>query len=116
MGTLSKNFDKFGRRIGDQVGTLKTNVSHRLDDLNSKHARNASTEGGLTRRLEHLTAALPSSTWLALAGVSILGSLTLQALNRHRTATFVGQMAPTFLLLGIYNKIVKVQGSDRFSG
>ena len=28
-------------------------------------------------------------------------------------SNFVGQWAPTFLLLGIYNKIVKVAGSDR---
>ena len=28
-------------------------------------------------------------------------------------ANWVGQWAPTFLILGLYNKIVKVAGSDR---
>jgi hypothetical protein len=28
-------------------------------------------------------------------------------------ALFVGHWAPTFLLLGIYNKLVKLLGSDR---
>jgi hypothetical protein len=29
-------------------------------------------------------------------------------------ANFVGQWAPTFLILGLYNKIVKIAGSDSF--
>jgi len=33
-------------------------------------------------------------------------------MGRERDAVFVGQWAPTFLLLGVYNKIVKVAGSD----
>ena len=114
MGTLSKRFDRFGREIGDRVGGLRANVTHHLDDIGNKISW-ANEEGGLTKKIEHLTASLPSSTWLTLAGVSVAGSLTLQALSKHRFATFVGQLAPTFLLLGIYNKIVKLHGSDRLT-
>ena len=39
-------------------------------------------------------------------------SLTLKIIGRQHTALFVGQWAAPFLLLGIYNKIVKVAGSD----
>ena len=35
--------------------------------------------------------------------------------NRH-AALFVGQWVAPFLLLGVYNKIVKVAGPDRVSG
>jgi hypothetical protein len=72
-------------------------------------------EGGLAKPIEDLTARLPSDTFLWLAGGSILGSLALKFSGRDHDALFVGQWAPTFLLLGVYNKIVKVAGSDRVS-
>jgi hypothetical protein len=30
----------------------------------------------------------------------------------QKRANFVGQWAPTFLILGLYNKMVKLHGSD----
>ena len=33
-------------------------------------------------------------------------------MGRDKDALFVGQWAPTFLILGLYNKLVKVAGSD----
>ena len=71
------------------------------------------SEGPVARSIEHYTAQLPSDTFLWAAGASILGSLTLMATGNRHGALFVSQWAPTFLLLGIYNKIVKVAGSDR---
>jgi hypothetical protein len=73
------------------------------------------TEGPVARTIEEYTAQLPSDTFLWAAGASILGSLTLMGLGNRHGALFVGQWAPTFLLLGIYNKIVKVAGHDRAS-
>jgi hypothetical protein len=73
----------------------------------------AHAEGPVARRIEHYTAQLPSDTYLWAAGASIAASLTLMASGNRHGALFVGQWAPTFLLLGIYNKIVKVAGSDR---
>ena len=32
--------------------------------------------------------------------------------KREHDALFVGQWAPAFLLIGMYNKLVKLQGSD----
>jgi hypothetical protein len=73
------------------------------------------SEGGLAKPIENITAKLPSDTFLWLAGGSIVGSLILKSMGRAHDALFVGQWAPTFLLLGVYNKIVKVAGSDRMS-
>ena len=70
-------------------------------------------EGPLARAIEHQTAKLPSDIFLWAALASIATSLVLQMLDRKRNALFVGQWAPTFLLLGIYNKLVKQLGSDR---
>ena len=73
------------------------------------------TEGGLARPIEEYTARLPSDTFLWLGSASILGSLTLKLLGKDHDALFVGQWAPTFLLMGVYNKIVKTHGHDRLS-
>lgn len=74
------------------------------------------SEGSLARTIEEQTAKLPSDTFLWAAGASIVGSLVLKANGKDHEALFVGQWAPTFLILGLYNKIVKVAGSDRQHG
>jgi hypothetical protein len=73
-----------------------------------KHA-----EGPVARAIEHYTSQLPSDVFLWAAGGAIATSLCLRLSGAKHDALFVGQWAPTFLLLGIYNKIVKVAGSDR---
>ena len=70
------------------------------------------TEGPVARAIEQQTARLPSDTFLWMAGGSIAASLTLKLMGRDKDALFVGQWAPTFLILGLYNKLVKVAGSD----
>ena len=40
-------------------------------------------------------------------------SLALQVSGNKQASVFVGQWAAPFLLLGVYNKLVKVAGSDR---
>lgn len=71
------------------------------------------SEGGLAYSIEEQTAKLPSDVFLWAAAGSICGSLAMKMAGRDHEALFVGQWAPTFLLLGLYNKIVKVAGSDR---
>jgi len=70
-------------------------------------------EGVLAKTIEEQTAKLPSDTFLWAAGASIAASLTLKIVGREKDALFVGQWAPTFLILGLYNKMVKQLGSDR---
>jgi hypothetical protein len=69
-------------------------------------------EGPVARAIEQQTAKLPSDLFLWAAGGSILASLALKMTGRANDAMFVGQWAPTFLILGLYNKLVKVAGSD----
>ena len=70
-------------------------------------------EGTTTKKLEKMTAELPSATWLLLGGGAMVGALALKVMGRDAAANFVGQWVPTLLMLGVYNKIVKVMGSDR---
>jgi hypothetical protein len=72
-------------------------------------------EGPVARMIEEQTAKLPSDLflWAALGSMGI--SLTLKLLGNRHTALFVGQWAPTFLILGLYNKVVKVEGHDQLT-
>ncbi len=83
-----------------------------LSGMGLGHAQEHS-EGFMARAIEDQTAKLPSDTFLWAAFGSIGLSLTLQLMDKKEMATFVGQWAPTFLILGLYNKVVKVAGSDR---
>lgn len=69
-------------------------------------------EDNVTASIESQTSQIPSSTFLALAGGSIVGSAALKLAGKHDWALFVGQWAAPFLLLGVYNKLVKQLGSD----
>ena len=70
------------------------------------------SEGRVAWMIENQTARLPSDVFLWTAGGCIALSLALKMNGRDTDALFVGQWAPTFLILGLYNKIVKVHGHD----
>ena len=69
-------------------------------------------EGLVARSIEQQTAKLPSDLFLWAALGSIGLSLFFQYTGDERKANFVGHWAPTFLLLGLYNKLVKLHGSE----
>ena len=90
-------------------------------------------EGPVARTIERQTAKLPSDLFLWAAGAAVIASLALEIAGMRRggvrsrfaksangsrasapLAGFVGMWVPSLLLLGVYNKIVKVGGSDRF--
>ena len=69
-------------------------------------------EDQITAAIEKFTSQVPSSAYLGLAIASILGSVSFQAAGKKHEALFIGQWVAPFLLLGIYNKLVKQHGSD----
>jgi hypothetical protein len=73
------------------------------------------TEGTVARTIEEQTAKLPSDIflWGALGAIGV--SAVLQLSGKQKVSLFVGQWVAPILLLGVYNKIVKVAGSDRLS-
>ena len=79
-----------------------------MEQENQKHS-----EGKVARAIEEQTAKLPSDVflWASLAAMGV--SLTLKCLGNRHNALFVGQWAAPFLLLGVYNKIVKTEGHDK---
>jgi hypothetical protein len=75
----------------------------------------AHTEGEVAKTIERQTARVPSDWFLWAAFGSIATSATLQLTGNKHASTFVGQWAPTFLILGLYNKLVKQLGSDHMT-
>ena len=76
--------------------------------MNAEHQ-----EGKTARAIEEQTAKLPSDIFLWAALGSMAVSLALQFTGAKHRSLFIGQWAPSFLLLGIYNKLVKVEGHDQ---
>lgn len=76
--------------------------------MDAEHFR----EGELTQRLERQSARVPSGTYMSAAFVSMGLSLALKLAGRDEGALFVGQWAAPFLLMGVYNKLVKQLGSQ----
>ncbi len=71
------------------------------------------SEGPVARGIEEQTAKLPSDTFLWAALGSIGVSFVLELLGKAEKSRFIGQWVAPFLLLGVYNKLVKIAGSDR---
>ena len=69
-------------------------------------------EDSVTKSVESQTAAIPSIAFLGVAVESMAISLALMMAGRRQAANFVGQWAPTILIMGLYNKLVKQHGSD----
>lgn len=71
------------------------------------------SEGRIAKAIEDQTSKLPSDTFLWVAVGTMAFSATMQAMGNKHASLFVGQWAPTLLILGLYNKLVKQLGSDR---
>ena len=69
-------------------------------------------EGPVATAIEEYTARIPSDMYLWAALGSMAVSATLKLMRKDEEALFVGQWAPSFLLLGVYNKLVKQLGHD----
>lgn len=72
-------------------------------------------EGKVATAIEEQTAKIPSDVflWAALGSMAI--SLTLQLAGSKHRSLFIGQWAAPFLLFGVYNKLVKLEGHDKTS-
>jgi hypothetical protein len=86
-----------------------------MDTTFENEFNRAPTEGRFARAIESKTSRLPSDIFLWSAVGSMVGSAALALMGKQKVANFVGQWVPTLLIFGLYNKIVKVAGHDRYS-
>ena len=71
------------------------------------------SEGTVARTIEQQTAKLPSDVFLWAALGSMGTSAMYRIMVKKNASLFVGDWVAPLLLFGVYNKIVKTQGSDR---
>ena len=72
------------------------------------------TEDQFTKMIESYTAAVPSTGYLAVAIGAMGLSLASQMAGRGKWGNFIAQWVPTWLVIGLYNKLVKLEGHDRY--
>lgn len=75
--------------------------------------QNDKKEGPVAKAIEEQTAKLPSDLFLWTAVGAMAVSAGLKIAGQKHTALFVGQWAAPMLLLGVYNKLVKLEGHDQ---
>ena len=97
-------------QIKDQVESKVREAKRTADRYNPEHR-----EGDVARNIEEYTSRIPSDAYLWTAVGCMAVSLTLKLAGRDKDALFIGQWPAPFLLMGLYNKIVKVAGSDRYT-
>lgn len=72
-------------------------------------------EGKVAKAIETQTAKAPSD-WYLWSSFAVMGmALTLKLLGKDHISLFIGQWASPLLIMGLYNKIVKVEGHDKSS-
>lgn len=69
-------------------------------------------EGDVAKAIENQTAKVPSDIYLWASVTSMGVSLALKLCKQDKLALFIGQWVTPFLVMGVYNKIVKTEGSD----
>jgi hypothetical protein len=91
-----------------------TEILERTKEAVDEQMNRPAREGYVTRRIEGVTSKIPSGVYLAFGIAGMLASAGLaMAGEKHRVkANFIGLWVPTFLIMGLYNKLVKVEGSD----
>ena len=67
-------------------------------------------EGSLTRLLEQQTAKIPSDVFLAAALGAMVASLAFELSDRRKVSRFLGMWPGPLLVMGVYNKLVKLMG------
>ena len=72
-----------------------------MDDLTQSRSESAQ------RKFFRITDNIPEETWYWLALSSIGMSASLKLLNRDHWALFVGQWPPTFILFGLYHRLIR---------
>lgn len=71
------------------------------------------TEDRFTKQVENYTASIPSTAYLAIAVGAMAASLAFQIAGRGKWGNFIAQWVPTWLIIGVYNKMTKLEGHDQ---
>jgi hypothetical protein len=77
-----------------------------------KYSHPSPTEDEFTKNIEDYTGSIPSSVFLGVAVGAMGLSLMFQATGNGKWGNFIAQWVPTWLIFGLYSKLVKLEGHD----
>jgi hypothetical protein len=105
---LKGRASQFKDQFKDQIKTRRDQLKSQLDSFSP------GAEGRLTKTIEEQTSKIPSGGFLGLAvGAMILSAALASNKKRRDVANFIGLWVPSLLMIGVYNKLVKIHGSER---
>jgi hypothetical protein len=81
-------------------GALETDPSHTRGDK-------------LTKSVKEYAASMPSSAYLGAAAGAMILSLVCELTGRNKWSNFIAQWVPVCLIIGVYNKLVKLEAYDQ---
>ena len=70
-------------------------------------------EGPVAKGIEKETARLPSDIFLWVAIGTMAASALIQCTKKKHWSLFIGEWAAPILIMGLYNKLVKLEGHDQ---
>jgi hypothetical protein len=84
---------------------------------NNVHVQNGHDhkEGKVAKAIENVTAKFPSDAFLWSSFAIMAVSLSMKLVGKDHLGLFLGQWAAPILIMGLYNKVVKVEGHDKSS-
>ena len=90
-------------RVINRLGSIREEVGH----------REPREEGRFMRAVDRQTARIPTTGFLGLALGSMVLSAVVEFFGRTESSrnfgNFIGLWAPSFLLMGIYNRILRLE-------
>ena len=82
------------------------------NDRHNSQTAKVGTEDSFTKSVEEYTSEIPSSAFLGVAVGAMALSLVCQITGQGKWGNFLAQWVPTWLVIGVYNKLVKLEGHD----
>lgn len=100
MENFNQEENKRGRDTSNQAGG-----SRQQNEISKQ-------EGTITKEIENITTKVPSATFLSAAFGAMGVSAFLHFIGDRKNSRFVGQWVSPILIMGLYNKLVKLHGSE----
>ncbi len=77
------------------------------------HLKQDDKEKQISKKVEEYTSGIPSAAYFGLAVGSMILSASIAAFTRRKSAAnFIGLWVPTLMLVGVYDKLVKLEARD----
>ena len=109
MDQASETASNVAGKASEMASSVGSQLKDRASSVGSQLKGGASSLGHTIGEspIARTTGMIPTDAFLIAAAGSIVGSLALKLMGRHKDAEFVGHWAPTLISLGLLSKLVE---------